>query len=248
MKVCPGRRAGGPEARAGAFVLLVLCAAPVAAQSTNAVAAPIAMDTAAIHVSTLTRLVVSIRARTLWVIDGVDTLRTVPVAVASGRVLRYGARAWRFALPIGKRVVRAKRTDPVWTPPDWLYVEAGRANQLRVRQLPAAGVPLRNGQRLVLRDSLVGLLRNGEFSALPVDEHIVFDGTLFIPPVASLNRRVSGELGKYALDLGDGYLLHGTRDESSIGTASTHGCLRMGEDDLAWVCAHTPIGAVVLVR
>jgi hypothetical protein len=194
--------------------------------------------------------VVSLRQRTLWVMAGTDTLRTVPIAVASGLTLRYGGRQWRFALPSGVRAVLAKRVDPVWSPPDWHYAEEAKAHHLRVAQLPTAGVRLHDGRRLVRRDSLVGLITDGDpyFNALPVDEHIVFDSVLYIPPLGTRNRRLIGELGKFALDMGDGYLLHGTRDPDSIGSATTHGCIRLADDDLEWVFAHTPVGALVRVR
>jgi lipoprotein-anchoring transpeptidase ErfK/SrfK len=196
------------------------------------------------------RLEVSLRDRTLWVMRGTDTLRTMVVAVASGRALQNGLAQWRFVLPRGERTVRAKRTEPVWTPPDWHYVEEARTYHLRVRALPAAGVRLRDGRLLVMRDSVVGLLTRGDpfFNPLPTDEHIVFDSTLFIPPLGSRNRRIAGELGRFALDLGEGYLVHGTRDPSSIGTATTHGCLRLADDDLEWVFANTPVGTRVRVR
>jgi hypothetical protein len=69
---------------------------------------------------------------------------------------------------------------------------------------------LKDGRSLTVRDGLVGVLENGEFASLPTDEHIVFDNTLFIPPMGTKNRKVEGELGRYRLDLGEGYLLHGT--------------------------------------
>ncbi len=225
--------------------LLGLClglAAPVGAQ--------LPADSTYFVLSEQAQFVVSVRARTLWVIDGGDTVKTMPIAVASGRVLRYGGREWRFVLPRGERVVRNKRADPVWIPPDWHYAEAASALQLRVRTLPTAGYRIRDGRRLVVRDSVAGLLTSddGFFDALPTDEHLIFDGILFIPPVASYNRRVHGELGKYALDLGDGYLVHGTRDQESIGTATTHGCIRVAEADLDWLYAHARVGVVVSVR
>lgn len=195
-------------------------------------------------------IVVSLEQRMLWVIGDGDTLREASVAVASGREFEYAGQRWRFDTPRGKLVVRAKREDPVWMPPDWHYAEVARSNDLRIRRLPSSGVRLRDGRRLVLRDSIVGVEFPGDttFAPLPIDEHIVFDSTLFIPPIESRNRRLAGELGRYALDLGNGYLLHGTRDAASIGTATTHGCIRLSDDDLAWLYEHVPVGASVYVR
>lgn len=195
------------------------------------------------------RVIVSLDTRTLWVLAGDDTLRTASIAVASGEVLRYAGRAWRFETPRGRHVVRDKRAAPVWTPPDWHYAETAREHGLRLRRLPPAGHTLAGGRRLVIRDSLVGILAapDADFEPLPVDEHVIFDGTLFIPPVGTRNRQLEGALGPFALDLGDGYLLHGTPDPASIGTASTHGCIRLGDDDIAWLHEHVPVGAPVIV-
>jgi hypothetical protein len=89
--------------------------------------------------------------------------------------------------------------------------------------------------------------REGEFDALPVDEHIVFDSTLFIPPLATHNRRLLGALGPFALDLGNGFLLHGTPDPRTVGTATTHGCIRLLDADIAWLYENVPVGAIVHV-
>jgi hypothetical protein len=169
--------------------------------------------------------------------------------VATGNFLVYGGRTWAFRLPLGERRVVRKLVAPVWTPPDWHYAETARDHGLRLAWLTARGVTLRNGNRLAIRNGRVGLVQPGEgFGALPVDEHIVFDGTLFIPPLGTANRRISGDLGAYALDLGDGYLIHGTSDSSSIGEASTHGCIRVGDDDLRWLYENVTPGTRVLVR
>jgi len=196
------------------------------------------------------RVVVSLSARTLWVLSGYDTVRTASIAVASGGVLQYAGRQWRFATPRGRHVVLGKRVAPVWAPPDWHYAETARDHALRLRRLPREGLMLADGRRLVIRDSLVGIIptRGAAFEPLPVDEHIVFASTLFIPPVGTRNRQLAGALGAFALDLGNGYLLHGTPDPTSIGTASTHGCIRLGDEDIAWLHDHVPVGAPVHVR
>ena len=120
----------------------------------------------------------------------------------------------------------------------------------RVRQLPRTGFTLSDGRRLAIRDSIVGLVmpRDTVFAQLPLDEHVVFDSTLFIPPIGTRNRTLTGELGRYALDLGNGYLLHGTTDQRSIGSASTHGCIRLADGDLAWLYENVPLGSTVIVR
>jgi lipoprotein-anchoring transpeptidase ErfK/SrfK len=197
------------------------------------------------------QVVVSLEERLLRVVLGPDTLLEAPIAVASGQTLSYGGRRWTFRMPRGRHVVRAKKVDPVWSPPDWHYAEVARDHGLRIRRLTSDGHRLRDGRRLVVRDSVVGLVTGPDtsgFEPLPVDEHVVFENTLFIPPFATRNRQLAGELGRYALDLGDGYLLHGTQDPLSIGSAVTHGCVRLGDDDLEWLYLHVPVGATVLVR
>ena len=195
------------------------------------------------------RLEISVKSRRLWVIAGEDTLRSATVSVSSGRDLRYAGRTWRFATPRGRMVIRGKRTDPVWLPPDWHYAEIAQQHKLKLARL-TPDTRLRNGDRIAVRDSVVGLIKKGDtaFLALPTTEHVVFDSTLFIPPLATLNRRLRGELGDYALDLGDGYMLHGTSDQRTIGTDATHGCIRLADGDLAWMYTYVPVGVAVVVR
>jgi lipoprotein-anchoring transpeptidase ErfK/SrfK len=92
------------------------------------------------------------------------------------------------------------------------------------------------------------LFPDNRLGELPLDEHIVFDGVLYIPPYGTRNRTVTKELGEFALDLGGGYLIHGTPDEESIGQQSTHGCIRMYAVDLAWLYEHVPVGTPVSIR
>lgn len=52
-------------------------------------------------------------------------------------------------------------------------------------------------------------------------------------------------LGKYALFLGDGYMIHGTLYERSLGMSVTHGCVRLGAKDLEQVWDAAPVGTKV---
>jgi hypothetical protein len=194
------------------------------------------------------RVVVSVEDRRLWVLAGRDTLREAPVAVGMERLLEYGGRRWAFATPRGVRVVRDKRAEPLWRPPDWAYAEAAREYGFRLAHLSATRpVRLRDGRLLVVRDSLVGLMLPDGFAPLPTDEHIVFDSTLYVPPLGTHNRQVPGELGPFQLDLGNGYLLHGAPRAGDIGSASTHGCVRLRDDDLAWLYERVPVGTRVYI-
>ena len=106
-----------------------------------------------------------------------------------------------------------------------------------------------NGRWLEVRDNVIGLFDPdlAEWEPLPVDEEIVFDGKLFIPPMGTLNRRIEGELGFFALDLGNGILLHGTPHKTSIGQAVTHGCIRLHDEDIQWLHDMIPVGARVYI-
>ena len=55
------------------------------------------------------------------------------------------------------------------------------------------------------------------------------------------------ELGAYAMDLGDGYLVHGTLYERALGLSITHGCVRLGDRDLETVYKTVRIGTQVYI-
>jgi L,D-transpeptidase YbiS len=56
-----------------------------------------------------------------------------------------------------------------------------------------------------------------------------------------------GALGEFALDFGDGYLIHGTLYERLLGRSVSHGCIRLGRDDLREVYASTRIGTPIYI-
>jgi lipoprotein-anchoring transpeptidase ErfK/SrfK len=196
------------------------------------------------------RLVVSLNQRTLAAVVGRDTIFLAPVGVATGLTLHYAGEKWRFQTPRGSRTVLRKVEHPIWTPPDWHYAEVARENGLKLARLETRGTALSKGRRLLVRNKRVGIIFPGEkmFEPLPTNEHIVFDEKLFVPPIGTVNRRVWGELGDFALDLGDGYMIHGTWDDDSGGQASTHGCIRMRDEDIAWVFKNVPVGTQVTIK
>jgi L,D-transpeptidase YbiS len=61
------------------------------------------------------------------------------------------------------------------------------------------------------------------------------------------DRFESGTLGKYALYLEDGYMIHGTLYTRLLGRSVTHGCIRLGPDDLQAVWDASPIGTPVFI-
>lgn len=195
------------------------------------------------------RVVVELFERTLHVIDGADTVLAAPIAVGmSDSVLAFGDRLWRFDTPRGRRTVLRKEESPVWVPPDWHYVEVAAQLGLELQPLHATRPHvLSDGRVLEIRDGYAGLLADGVFEPLPADEQIIFDDTLFMPPFGTENRRIPGELGRFRLDLGNGYLLHGTPHEYTIGSAATHGCIRLFDEDIEWMFLNVPVGTAVYI-
>jgi lipoprotein-anchoring transpeptidase ErfK/SrfK len=195
------------------------------------------------------RVIVSRFERRLWVVSGDDTLRTAPAGIGTGETLVHGKRTWRFETPRGKRVVRRKQAEPVWTPPDWHYVEVAQKHGLELKHLDRRRPRrLDDSTTLAVRDSAVGVVdRSGAFWPLSTEEEIVFGDTLFVPPIGTVNRKIPGILGQFMLDMGDGYLLHGTPEKRSIGRAATHGCVRLRDDDIEWIYEMVPVGTPVYI-
>lgn len=104
-------------------------------------------------------------------------------------------RSWIFKTPKGKFQIQGKTVNPVWTRPDWAFVEEG---------LP-----------------------------IPSRDHP--------------SRYEYGVLGDYALSLGDGYLIHGTIYKRFIGMPVTHGCVRLGDEDLEIIFRTLSVGSKVYI-
>jgi L,D-transpeptidase YbiS len=69
-------------------------------------------------------------------------------------------------------------------------------------------------------------------------------------PVPSMNhdsRYEYGVLGDYSLSLGDGYLIHGTLYQRFLGMPVTHGCVRLGDEDLEVVFKTLTSGSKVFI-
>jgi L,D-transpeptidase YbiS len=67
------------------------------------------------------------------------------------------------------------------------------------------------------------------------------------PPTRTSERVDKGSLGEWALDLGDGYMIHGTLYERLLGRSLTHGCIRVGRDDLREVARLAHPGTPVII-
>jgi L,D-transpeptidase ErfK/SrfK len=56
-----------------------------------------------------------------------------------------------------------------------------------------------------------------------------------------------GSLGEYALYFGNGFMIHGTLYERLLGRAVSHGCIRVGRDDLRKVWAASRLGTHIYI-
>jgi L,D-transpeptidase YbiS len=126
--------------------------------------------------------------------DGV-LVKKSKAATGSDKVLRQGRRVWWFRTPRGRHTVVRKVQDPVWTKPDWAFVEEGKK----------------------------------------------------VPPPDSPLRKEKGTMGKYALDLGDRVMIHGTNDPKSIGRRTSHGCIRLPHDMLKLLWKEADVGTEVYI-
>jgi L,D-transpeptidase YbiS len=66
-----------------------------------------------------------------------------------------------------------------------------------------------------------------------------------IPPANSPAREERGTMGKYALDLGERVMIHGTNDPKSIGRRVSHGCIRVPNDMLSLLWKEVEVGTEV---
>jgi lipoprotein-anchoring transpeptidase ErfK/SrfK len=100
-----------------------------------------------------------------------------------------------FHTPFGVRKVIRKQANPVWTKPDWSYIEDG----------------------------------------LP------------IPSSRDPSRIETGTLGAFKLEIGDGFMIHGTIYKRRMGMSVTHGCIRLLDEDLEVVYKTMEIGSKVYI-
>ncbi|HXO21886.1 MAG TPA: L,D-transpeptidase [Thermoanaerobaculia bacterium] len=66
-------------------------------------------------------------------------------------------------------------------------------------------------------------------------------------PKNAAERMDTYSLGDYALYLGDGYLIHGTLYQRLLGRSVTHGCVRLGDEDLEAVYKAATLGTRVYI-
>ncbi|GAC1690014.1 MAG: hypothetical protein NVS9B3_08620 [Gemmatimonadaceae bacterium] len=197
-------------------------------------------------------IVVSINDNRLWYRQKDQVLFTTQVATGSGKVLeREGGEHWKFETPRGRLVVQMKEVDPMWSPPDWHYIEMAKKKGLGLLRLNRGqSVPLSDGSAITTEGNDV-VKRTPDGRVLPLEakegHEIVANGNIVVPPYGTNQRKYKGVLGTYRLYLGDGYGLHGTDDPSSIGRSASHGCVRLRNEDIETLYRMVPVGTAVYI-
>lgn len=199
-------------------------------------------------------IVVSIEDRRLWYKSGDSTLYTTQVAVGSGKTLvqKAGKRQeFKFDTPRGRLVVQSKEMDPVWVPPDWHYVEQAKKKGLGILPLDRKkAIPAGDGTMIeVDGNDVVKRAADGQEIPLEAKEghEITAGGNIIVPPYGTNQRKYKGTLGGHRLNMGDGYALHGTDEPLSIGKAVSHGCVRLRNEDIAYLYSVVPVGTAVFI-
>ncbi|MEO8034546.1 MAG: L,D-transpeptidase [Acidobacteriota bacterium] len=215
-------------------------------------------------------IVVSTTENKLYLKRGGQTVFETPCSTGKGTTLAVDGRTLVFDTPIGKFHIKSKEENPQWVPPDWHYIEQARKSGMKVVRLNPGqtidantGEPVRkaddgvwswlgggsggSSRVLKMKGNTVVEESGGVEQELPPGKMIVAGGTVIIPPVASPQRHFDKVLGHYRLNLGDGYAIHGTQETAKLGQSVSHGCVRVGDDDLARLYAIAKVGDEVVI-
>jgi hypothetical protein len=192
-------------------------------------------------------------------------------STGKGTTLIDNGRTMVFSTPIGKFRIVSKEEHPLWVPPDWHYVEEARKSGLRVVRLnPGDSIDASTGNAaapvretgvwnwlgagksapvriLKVKGDTVVEIENGIERELPPGTMIHAGNSVVIPPIGVKQRQFDKVLGGYRLNLGDGYALHGTQQTAQLGHSVSHGCVRLGDRDIATLYSMAKVGDEVLI-
>lgn len=204
-------------------------------------------------------ILVSTAENKLYVRRGGQTIFEAVCSTGKGTTLAVDGKTILFDTPIGKLHIISKEENPQWVPPDWHYVEEARKNGMRVVHLdPGQSIDARTGQPasskpdegvwswltgsnntnasgdvLKVKGNTVVEVSNGVERELEPGKTIVAGDAIIVPPVDTKQRHYDKVLGKFRLEMGNGYGIHGTDEPDKLGQSVSHGCVRLGDDDIA---------------
>ena len=217
-------------------------------------------------------IIVSTVENHLYVRRGGVTVFDAVCSTGKGTTLAVDGKTLVFDTPIGKFQIKQKEENPLWVPPDWHYVEEAQKNGMRVVHLnpgnaidadtgqpatsqPRSGFwswlggakPTGSGRVLRVQGNTVVEEVNGARYELPPGKTIVAGNAIVVPPVNTVQRHYDKVLGKFRLELGDGYGIHGTDEPAKLGRSVSHGCVRLGDDDIARLYEIANVGDEVII-
>lgn len=197
-------------------------------------------------------ILISLDERYLWLVYSDGVIFEAPVAIGIQESFVFNGKKYNFQTPRGKRTILRKEPNPKWTVPAWHYYErAAQQKLVSVHMQRGVKYDLGDSTYLEVRGDQVGRVNQfGNFWPFTPGIEIIYYGKIYIPPMGTLQRQVPDALGPYKLDMGNGYLIHGTHEynENSIGLPASHGCVRMRNKDLARLYEIVPIGTPVYIQ
>jgi lipoprotein-anchoring transpeptidase ErfK/SrfK len=212
-------------------------------------------------------IIVSTAENHLWLRRNGQVVFDAVCSTGKGTTLAVDGKTVVFDTPIGRLHIVSKEENPQWVPPDWHYIEEAKKNGMRIVHLdrgdtlnartgqPAGGSDegvwswFRGGSDPVMKvkgDTVVVDDSSGE-RELPPGQLIVAGDAVVIPPVDTKQRHFDKVLGKFRLELGDGYGIHGTDEPDKLGQSVSHGCVRLGDDDIARLYQMANVGDTVII-
>lgn len=138
-----------------------------------------------------------------------------------------------------RRIQGYSGTEPylvVDTEANWLYVRRDDEVLLRTMISTGSGKKLeeQGGRKWTFTTpkGVFAILRKEENPIWYKPDWAFVEDNLPVPPPASPQRFVRGMLGKYALCIGGSYKIHGTPYRKLLGQSVSHGCIRVGDEDM----------------